>query len=172
MLNVLGALMILFASTMIGFHQSMQLSRRPKQIREMIQSLQRLETEIIYGFTPLSEALQSAGKPFSAPVAAIYIKAANGLDSPEGWTAEESWKQSVESGWRQTAMKSEEREVISQLGCSLGISDRDDQQKHIRLAISHLQAEEQNASEDQKKYARMWKSLGMLGGALLVILLY
>lgn len=171
MLNVLGAVLILFASTMFGFHQSLQLSRRPKQIRELIQALQRLETEIVYGFTPLSEALQSAGRPFSLVINSIFYEAAANLESEQGKSAEECWLQAMEAVWADTAMKSGEREVMDRLGCSLGVSDRDDQQKHIKLAISHLQAEEQKADAAQQRYAGMWKSLGLLAGALIVIIL-
>ncbi|WP_010274066.1 stage III sporulation protein SpoIIIAB [Paenibacillus senegalensis] len=171
MLNVLGAVLILFASTMFGFRQSLQLSRRPKQIRELIQALQRLETEIVYGFTPLSDALQSAGRPFSPAIAALFQEAAGRLESDQGRTAEECWARAVETVWADTSMKTGEREVLERLGCSLGISDRDDQQKHIRLAVTHLQAEEQKASTAQQKYAGMWKSLGLLAGALIVIIM-
>lgn len=171
MLKVLGAMLIIFATTMYGFHQSLQLSRRPKQIRELIQALQRLETEIVYGYTPLSEALQSAGRPFSPEVAAFFQEVAKQLDSDQGKTAEECWSRALEATWGNTAMKSGEREVLERLGSSLGVSDRDDQQKHIKLSISHLQAEEQKANTAQQKYGGMWKSLGLLAGALIVIIL-
>ncbi|GIP32262.1 stage III sporulation protein SpoIIIAB [Paenibacillus sp. J2TS4] len=172
MLKLLGALLILFAATMFGFYQSLQLSRRPKQIRELIQLLQRLETEIVYGSTPLSDALLSSCKPLSEPVAAMFRQAADHLNRPTGKTTEESWRKAIDGGWKDTAMKAAERDILHQLGCSLGITDKEDQLKHLRLAVNHLLAEEDNAAEDQKKYATMWKSLGALAGALIVILMY
>jgi len=42
MLKLIGAICILFSGTMIGFYQALQLSRRPRQIRQLIQALQRL----------------------------------------------------------------------------------------------------------------------------------
>jgi hypothetical protein len=56
MLKFLGAVLVLFAGTMFGFFQALQYARRPRQIRELITALQRLETEIVYGYTPLPEA--------------------------------------------------------------------------------------------------------------------
>lgn len=38
--------------------------------------------------------------------------------------------------------------------------------------MAHLKAEEQHARDDQARYEKMCKSLGILGGALLVILMY
>ncbi|WP_144935693.1 stage III sporulation protein SpoIIIAB [Paenibacillus sp. 32O-W] len=172
MLKLLGGLLIIGAGTMFGFYQSMQLSRRPRQIRELIHMLQRLETEIGYGSTPLSDALLASSKSLSEPVAALFRRAAEYLDQPTGMTTEACWRKAVVEGWRDTAMKAGEREVLLQLGHSLGITDREDQLKHLRLAVNHLLAEEEQAAEDQRKYAKMWKSLGALAGALIVILVY
>ncbi|HBI05200.1 MAG TPA: stage III sporulation protein AB, partial [Paenibacillaceae bacterium] len=62
--------------------------------------------------------------------------------------------------------------VLLQLGQVLGQSNREDQQKHIRLALMNLKSEEDVARAQQQKYEKMCRSLGLLGGLLVVILLY
>nr|WP_313782935.1 hypothetical protein [Paenibacillus larvae] len=52
MVKMLGAVLVLGAGTLYGFVQAMHYARRPKQIRQLHQALQRLETEIVYGYTP------------------------------------------------------------------------------------------------------------------------
>ena len=69
-------------------------------------------------------------------------------------------------------MKKDEQEVLRQLSCTLGTSDRLDQIKHIALAAEQLKHEEGTAREEQSKYAKMSKSLGLLVGALVVILIF
>jgi stage III sporulation protein AB len=69
-------------------------------------------------------------------------------------------------------MKTSEKEAFLQLGLTLGITDRDDQIKHLRLTASQLQTEELTAWEEQKRYEKMWKSLGLLSATLVVILMY
>lgn len=172
MLKLAGAFCIVFAGTMLGFFQALSLSQRPRQIRQFIQVLQRLETEITYGFTPLPEALRSMAATLTGPLAAMLNQAAEGLAGGRGETARESWQRAVEDCWSRTAMKSSERDIVSQLGFSLGQSGREDQTKHLRLAISQLQAEEAAASDEQKRYGNMWRSLGLLAGVLIVILMY
>lgn len=172
MLKLIGAACILFAATMLGFYQAGLFARRPKQIRQLVQALKRLETEIGYGFTPLPDALGIIAKPVSPPLASMFTVAADRMRDADGRPAAESWKEAITEGWRHTAMKAGEQEVMQQLGSTLGVSDREDQIKHLRLAISHLQAEEETAREEQKRYETMWKSLGVLAGALLVILMY
>jgi len=172
MLKLIGTLCILFSGTMFGFMQAMQLARRPRQIRQMIQALQRLETEILYGFTPLPDALRSISRPLSAPLAHMLCSAAERLSDSSGSSTEEIWREVLQSGWKHTSMKLTEQEALLQLGLTLGISDREDQIKHLRLTVGQLQAEESTAWEEQKRYEKMWKSLGLLTSALIVILMY
>lgn len=172
MLKLAGAICIVFAGTMLGFFQALSLAQRPRQIRHLIQALQRLETEITYGFTPLPDALRSIAATLTGPLSAMLGQAADGLADGRGGTASESWQRAVEGCWNRTAMKSSERDIVRQLGFSLGQSGREDQTKHLRLAISQLQAEEASASDEQKRYGSMWRSLGLLAGVLIVILMY
>jgi stage III sporulation protein AB len=172
MIKLIGALCVIFAGTMLGFYQALQLSARPRQIRQSIQGLQRLETEILYGFTPLPEALEAVARAAGGPVGAIFARAGRGLSEGNSDTVQDSWRSAVEGCWERTAMKRTEQEAFLQLGSVLGISGREDQAKHLRLAVSVLQAEEAAAAEDNRRYGKMWRSLGLLSGVLIVILMY
>ena len=173
MLRMLGAMLVMTAGAMIGLYQSMQLVRRPRQIRQLSLALQRLETEILYGSTPLPDALRSASVPLSYPVSELFLDAAEGMSSiASGVSAAESWNKAMTEGWKRTSMKEAEREALRQFGSTLGISDSEDQVKHIRLAISHLLIEERNAIDDEKHYGKLWKSLSILGSALIVVIMF
>lgn len=172
MVKLIGALCVIFAGTAFGFFQANRIARRPAEIRQFILALQRLETEILYGFTPLAEALRSAGRPLDAALSRLFLRAADRMADDSGSAAEDIWIEAVEQAWPHTAMKASERDIVRQLGYTLGISDREDQIKHLRLAVNHLQAEEQAAADDRKRYEKMWKSLGLLGGSLAAILMY
>lgn len=172
MIKLIGALCVIFAGTMLGFYQSFQLSGRQRQIRQTVQALQRLETEILYGFTPLPEALMSVASSQTGPVSRIFRVASEYLAGGMNGTAQDCWRRAVEESWSHTAMKRNERETLLQLGTVLGISDRSDQAKHLRLAAGVLQSEEEAAVEDNRRYGTMWRSLGLLTGVLIVILMY
>ncbi|MNI24914.1 stage III sporulation protein SpoAB [compost metagenome] len=172
MFKFVGAVLILIAAAMFGFVQALHYARRPKQIRQMIGALQRMETEIIYALTPLPEALITLSKQLQEPLASLFSLTADRLKRLEGVSTREIWQQTVYEVWRRSSMKQQEREIVLQLGSVLGITDRSDQIKHLRLAISQLQTEEQESRDEQKRYETMWKSLGVLIGALIVILMY
>lgn len=172
MIKLIGALCIIAAGTLLGFYQALQLSARQRQIRQSVQALQRLETEILFGYSPLPDALRTVSGTLEGPVSVLFARAAEGLVSGASGTVQESWRQAVDGCWSHTAMKRTEREAVLQLGSVLGISDRSDQAKHLRLAVSVLQAEETAAGEDYRRYGKVWRSLGLLTGVLIVILMY
>lgn len=171
MIKLLGAVLILVAGTLIGFQQASRFAERPRQLRSAAHALKRLETEISYGHTPLPDALLRTAAASPEPIAAILRKAAQGISGAEGLSFQESWENAVAEEWRNTVMTGGERAVWLRLGTTLGISDKEDQSKHLKLALSQLKSEEENARDDQARYEKMWKSLGVLLAVLIVILM-
>ncbi|MFC5447952.1 stage III sporulation protein SpoIIIAB [Paenibacillus aestuarii] len=172
MLKFIGAVLIIGAAALIGFIQAAHYARRPKQIRLLISALQRMETEIIYALTPLPEAFALLGKQLAEPLASLFRLTSERLLASHGAPLREIWQQTVQEVWKRSSMKQAEQEVVLQLGSVLGLTDRGDQVKHLRLAVSQLQAEEAESRDEQRRYEKMWKSLGVLIGALVVILMY
>ncbi|RKP57176.1 stage III sporulation protein AB [Cohnella endophytica] len=174
MIKFAGVLLVLFAGTMIGFLQGARFAARPRQIRELLHALQRLETEIGYGQTRLPEALARIGGILPHPLSELFLNISRSLsrDSAEsGETVREIWERAVRDHWPSTAMRKAEKEALLRLGSTLGGSGREDQLKHIRLASIQLQAEEASARDDQQRYEKLSRSLGVLGATLVVILM-
>ncbi|MBB6675245.1 stage III sporulation protein SpoIIIAB [Cohnella nanjingensis] len=171
MLKLIGAALVLFAGTMIGFVQAARFAERPRQIRHLLHALQRMETEIGYGQTPLPEALARIAQVLPPPLSGLFAETAASLQSASGGTVRDSWEKAFRSGWSATAMRPAERDAMLRLGGTLGGSGREDQLKHLRLAMHQLQAEEAAAREDQQRYEKLCRSLGVLAAALVVILM-
>lgn len=172
MLKFVGGVLIIGAATLFGFLKAAHYVRRPKQIRGLISALGRMETEIMYALTPLPEAFASLSKQVAEPLSSLFRLTSERLLKSDGKSTREIWQWSVNDVWTRTSMKQAEQEVVLQLGAVLGLTDRSDQIKHLRLAVSQLQTEETESREDQRRYEKMWKSLGVLIGALIVILMY
>jgi stage III sporulation protein AB len=172
MLKLLGACMILLATTMSGLKWSAHYVNRPRQIRLFRSALQRLESEISYGATPLPMALSHIAKQTPAPIGICLGEVAQRLVEQQHLSLMDCWRQGLNAHWDKTSLQAAEREIITQFGYTLGSSDREDQVKHIRLVLAHLAAEEENATIEQRKYEKLCKSLGLLAGALVVILMY
>ncbi|RFU69786.1 stage III sporulation protein SpoAB [Peribacillus saganii] len=170
MLKLIGAIFILMATTWAGFEAGRNLSRRTRQLRQLKVALQSLESEIMYGHTPLREAALKLAKQHSKPLSLLFESFAEKL-SDGGTTVKIAWDDSLEEIWKLLSLKQGEFEILSQFGETLGQHNRYHQQQKILLTMSHLEREEQDAAERQGKYEKMFKSLGFLSGLLLIILL-
>lgn len=171
MLKLFGALLLVGAGTLLGLMHARRLADRPAQIRRLVRILNQLETEIAFGYTPLPEALERIGRQAAEPLSSLFREAEERLRRDE-LAVFEAWQTAVERSWGNTAMKNSEKEILLQLGNTLGATDRDDQTRHLRLAARQLESLEPEAAEEQRKYEKMWKSLGLLGGALIAVILY
>lgn len=171
MFKLIGALIIIGTTSWAGFDASSHLTRRPKQLRIIKDSLQALDAEIMYSQTPLGEAAKKLSLQMPEPAARFYEKFSEKLSETDA-TVKSAWKESLDEIWYDTDMKAEEYEILIQFGESLGRHDRFIQQKQIMLAVTHLDREEAGAWEKQKKYEKIMRSLGVLSGMLFIILLF
>ncbi|UFJ60334.1 stage III sporulation protein SpoIIIAB [Brevibacillus sedimenti] len=172
MVKLIGAVLILFSASMIGWQIGRNYAFRPVQLRALLVALQMLETEIVYGLTPLHRAFVKIGHRVPDEVGRLFLTAAELLITERAQTAEDALRQAIDAHWPQTALRRQERDVLSSLGQVLGSSDREDQQKHLRLAVTHLRGLEEEARVEQGRYEKMYKSLGFLCGLLVVILMF
>jgi stage III sporulation protein AB len=173
LLQWMGSLLVLISGAALGLVQASRFAKRPRELRHLIQALTALETEIVYGVSPLPTAFVRIAGTLPNPVAKIFFEAAQRMNFQ---TSERSagicWIESVHAVWPHSAMRAREKETLMALASTLGITDRNDQSKHIRLAIQQLHIEESVAREDQNRYEKMWRSLGILIAVLIVILMY
>lgn len=171
MIDFFGCLLIFIACTAAGFYQASLLAKRSKQIRMLIHQLQRLETEIVYAMTPLPQAIEQIGKQSAPPLSRLFLSISHSLQQQKGKSTSQCWEEGVHRYWHETALQTNEKEIFLRLGHYLGISDREDQKKYILLSLQQLSAEEDIAREKQQRYEKMYRSLGVLSGLLIIILL-
>jgi stage III sporulation protein AB len=166
----IGAIAIVSATTIFGFEWAKRVRERPKRLRELKVTLQALEAEIMYGSTPLSEAFQHIGKPLKEPLSSFFLTISDLLNEGDH-TVQQAWESRLDILAKETSFKSGEIEVLRQFGSTLGRHDKEHQQKQIQLTLAHLNREEKEARDIQERYEKMCKSLGVLMGLLIVILL-
>ncbi|MDY0405605.1 stage III sporulation protein SpoIIIAB [Virgibacillus sp. 179-BFC.A HS] len=167
----LGAFLLLCTTTWIGFEWSKKLSDRPKHIRQLINALQILEAEIVYSQLPLQEAFEVIGRQLPKPANLLFAQVAVALQSNTA-NLTEIWSASVNQWVKLANLDKNEQEILLQFGATLGQHDAVQQTKHIQLALHHLEREMQEARDQHIKYAKLAKSLGVLGGLFIIVLLF
>lgn len=169
MLKLIGAGILIFSSGMAGMTVARGYAQRPRQLRFLQHALQMLETEIIYGLTPLPRALERVAQRCDRSIAPIFTKARLNLMDGSGSTVGEAWHKGLAEVYQEMALSKGDQGILEALGSSLGLSDKEDQQKHLKLAVEQLKQETVKAEEAAKKNVKLWNYLGFLGGLALTV---
>ncbi|MBQ7986106.1 MAG: stage III sporulation protein AB [Clostridia bacterium] len=162
MLRIIGAAMIIFAGSMIGFLKSDALKKRAECLDRIISGLNLLETDISYGKTDLSCALFSIGETHKI---GMFKTIAKNLS-----------KDGIKSAIC-TALGEEEyllerdKAPIKALADNLGMTDCVAQVQAIKRATSSLLDGKKNAQEEYARLGKLYRSCGVLGGILGAIVL-
>ncbi|WP_018923817.1 stage III sporulation protein SpoIIIAB [Salsuginibacillus kocurii] len=169
-MNWFGASIVLVATTWAGWEWSNRLKQRPQQIRQLKTFLQALEAEVTFGLTPIDEACDKLAAQCDPPLSTFISDFSNRLKQG-GYQAERAWEEALNELWTRTSLKKSEKEILTQFGQTLGVYGRTEQKKQIMLALTHLEREEAEARDELKRFEKLFRSLGLLTGLLLVLLL-
>lgn len=169
--KLLGSLAIMGGSTLIGYVLSKDCSRRPQELRTLQVLLQMLENEISFLSSLVTEAFKKLSENNKNPVTIFFKSTARKLEEDSSLSASSAWEIAINEEINKTALNKEDQAILISFGKMLGNSDIEGQIKNIRLTIEHLKLQEQKAEESKAKTEKMYKSLGILGGLALVVIL-
>ena len=171
MLKLLGSVIIVASCGMAGLLKARVYIRRPSELRALRSALQILETEIAYAASPLAKAFQTVAACSENNVADLFKAASQELLRMSGQTAGEAWDKALAVFYPQTALTHSDLSILRNFGSTLGISDREDQIKHLRLTQEQLKAETEKADEEAGRNAKIWNYFGFFGGIVAVLIL-
>lgn len=170
-LKIIGSLMIILSSSLIGNFLGSRYSHRLKNLIQLQNCIQLLETEIVYSATPLPVALENIYKKGNKNISFIFNEIKDYLISNKNISVYDSFLTHSQILKEKLFFTDQDIEIFLSLGQVLGASDRLDQQKHLRLIITQLKNQQEEALENKNKNERMYKSLGVLTGLAIVIVL-
>lgn len=169
--KIAGSIIVILSCSFLGFILSRDCSKRPQQLRELQGLLQMFENQISYLSDIIAEAFERIGRVGGFGTGIFFRRTVELLKEGKVSNASEAWEQAVRQCIKMTALNREDEEIISSFGKLLGNTDIEGQIKNIRLTLGQLALQEDKAEESRKKNENMYKSLGMLGGIAVVIVL-
>ena len=161
-IKLVASIFVLCSGLGFGLHSSYKLSDEENIIAAGISMLEGISSQIRYSSTPCGEIVKSLAKdavlseklPFLGICAALLK---SGISYPRA----------IDEALRDDG----HREQLIMLS-ELGSGDADHSLGVISIMNEKLKAELANAREKKSKYGKMYKTLGALAGAAVVILIW
>lgn len=171
LLKFISSLGIFLTSTFIGHLYGQKFTLRFENLIYMKQCIKILETEIVYGSTPLPDALSNVHRKGKKKVSYIFeeIKEDLLLNKPSDLSS--SFLSVEEKMYEELSFKKPDVEMFLAFGRVLGTSDRLDQQKNFALILNQMDGLIAEAKLEKTKNEKLYKSLGVITGIGIIILL-
>ncbi len=163
--------MVLISTTLLGMIFAKNKVDRVRQLRSLVTALHMLEIEVKFAFSLLPDALLNISKTIEERTGELFANTAV-LISDSKVTASDAWKTAVDGMMPYLCLNKEDKEVLVGLGNSLGEMDSESQLKSLRLVAEQLKQQELKADDERRKVEKMFRSLGVLTGMAIVIVLF
>ena len=170
-LKILGSVFVIISSTLIGFTIGTRYKNRYLNLIQLENCIRLLETEIIYHLNPIPSALENVYLKGNKKVSYIFIKIKEQLTSNSDNSLSECFNKVVKDNKQKLDLSDEDVEILLTLGNVIGISDRNDQLKHIKSSLVQINNAQKNAELEMKKNETMYKRFGFLMGVLVTLVL-
>ncbi len=171
LIKIIGAAALIGATSLIGFSLAADCSKRPRTLRELQALFQMFENEISYLSNLLYEAFLRIYQNSNLTAAIIFKAAAENLKAG-GVSADKAWENAVNENYLKLSLSREDKEVLVTFGKMLGSSDLEGQLNNIKLVSSQLKLQETKSEEMKRKNEKMYRSLGVLSGLAITVILF
>ena len=164
MLKMLGMVMVVGASVLMGISMRGRMAKRKRILLELHGAFAMLKTEIVFLKTPLPMAVRKIADTLSCALFSDFADALSTRDTPEAAMRKAI---AAEGG----NLNASDRDVLCYAASVLGESDSDTQTRHLEMVMERIGKQHTQSEATLKSGGKLCLSAGALCGILMVILL-
>lgn len=170
MFKLITMSLLFFTSTLIGFYQSAQLSRRYKLLLQYRDFLNRLETEMGYFKAPLPQILQKLHRNDNKPIDILLRQCLVQLETSTE-SLEQIWGNALISAYEGEPLNKADLALFKKCSTFLGQSNYQGQKGHFALLNKELDCRIDEMHHICRTKGPLYSKAGLSIGAVLAIAL-
>lgn len=170
MVKLMGAILVLVSAYAIGSLLALQVKEQEKWLKDIKTTLFLILGELEYRQVPLPEALAIVGKRHGGRLASFFRNLSGELSRKEGFSLQELWKKEAVIALKDCPLRAEQKEEFGDLGLYFMESDKDTRRSSLEFYLNRLEEDIVHLRETGADKAYLCRTLGMLGGIFLLIL--
>lgn len=171
MVKLIGGLIICLSMSALGLKKAVMLDKRLEILNEFEKSLILLKGEIKYSAASLPEAVLSVSNRTSELIKEFYERIYEQISNNNELKFKTVWEESVTEVFKDDILSTEDKAVIREPGTQLGHLDVSMQLRSIDLCMDRLKERQMSAAEDIKEKSKLYKTMGVAGGVLVMLVL-
>ena len=170
MIKLIGAVLVLVSSCAIGSLLAMQVKEQEKWLKDIKTTLFLLLGELEYRQMPLPEAMELIGTRHNGRLKGFFAGLSAELTKKEGFSLQELWHQQAVPVLKESPLSKSQKEEFAELGLYFMESDRETRKHSLEFYLNRLEEDIVSLRESGGDKAYLCRTLGMLGGIFLLIL--
>ena len=170
MIKMVGAVLVLVSAYAIGSLLALQVKEQEKWLKDCKTTLFLLLGELEYRQMPMPEALEIVGRRHGGRLSVFFQKTAEELRKKEGISLQEVWRMQAVSFLKESPLSREQKEEFAELGVCFVEADMETRKKSLDFYLSRLEEDIVSLRKTGADKAYLCRTLGMLGGIFLLIL--
>jgi stage III sporulation protein AB len=171
MIKITGCIFIITSCTGMGWLFGTEIKKRIEDLKSAKSVALLLRGDIRYAHTALPEALENVSKRHEGRLAPFLRRVVKELKEYSGKSFNCIWKDAMKEELNHTSFTKKDKICLMQFGEQLGYLDKDMQINHIDWYITQVEDDMKEIALDAKDKIRLYKSLGVLFGILITILI-
>lgn len=157
---------IFLSSSCIGLLISRKYTDREKELKEFKKALNMFKTKIKFTYEPIQEIFNQISKNIDSNVGHVFKIASNNM---RDYSADEAWRMALDI--RILNIETEDLNILKDFSKLLGKTDIQGQISQIDLTNVFLDEQIQKATRERMKNEKLYRTLGMIAGLAIVIVL-
>ncbi len=169
-IKILGMILTVVSSSLIGMYYGASFKKRTTDLNTLKKAVLLLKSEINYSISPLPQAFENISTRISREFGLFFKSVADELNHNTGRTLSEVWKRKATHLLENTYLNSADIKSVMTFSENIGYLDKDTQCNTIQLLVDYIDQEVKISADKDIKYLKLYRSLGVLGGILIIII--
>lgn len=171
MFKLLLYLLVFSTSSLIGFMYGGIYSKRVNSLILLQQAIRLLQGEVIIFANPLPDALVNISKKISGEVSKVFVIIKEDLNINQSGDVYESFLKGEKFLRDNCGLQKMDTDLFLSLGKVIGKTNREDQERQFSYVLNELDLIIVDAKNQMLKNEKLYRSLGVLLGLGMIIIL-
>ena len=159
------SILIICICSYLGVSKAKTYETREKELKKIKSSLAFFKSKIEFTYEPIKEIFEQISKLVYLHKDNIFLKT---VEQTKSLDINSAWNKSVEENFN---FNNEDKEILIMFGKLLGKTDKSGQLSEIDITQEFIEKQIEKAEQEKNKNSKLYKTLGIISGVGIVIIL-